>query len=134
IMKNLTVLKFVCLMLVFFAWMASPTESAAQEIVHDEVDEMPVPPGGIEGLTEYMIKNLKYPKQARKAGIEGKVLVSFVVKSDGSVNAIEVTQGIGVGCYAEAVRVVENSGVWTPDKQGGKAVATQMVLPIQFKL
>lgn len=121
-------------MLVFFAWMASPTESAAQEIVHDEVDEMPVPPGGIEGLTEYMIKNLKYPKQARKAGIEGKVLVSFVVKSDGSVSAIQVTQGIGAGCDAEAVRVVENSGVWTPGKQGGKAVATQMVLPIQFKL
>src|SRR5690606_41695622 len=114
--------------------MINPAESKAQETVHNTVDEMPIPPGGIEGLTEYMIKNLKYPKQARKAGIEGKVLVSFVVKSDGSLSAIQVIQGIGAGCDAEAVRVVEKSGVWTPGKQGGKAVATQMVLPIQFKL
>ncbi|WP_026970004.1 energy transducer TonB [Algoriphagus terrigena] len=133
-MKNQAVSKLLCMMLVAMAWMINPVETNAQETVHDSVDEMPVPPGGIEGLTDYMIKNLKYPKQARKAGIEGKVLVSFVVKSDGTVSAIEVTQGIGGGCDAEAVRMVENSGVWTPGKQGGVAVATQMVLPIQFKL
>lgn len=133
-MKNPVVSKLLCLMLLAMAWMINPTESNAQETIHDRVDEMPIPPGGINGLTDYMVKNLKYPKQARKAGIEGKVLISFVVRSDGSVSAIEVQQGIGGGCDAEAVRMVENSGIWTPGKQGGKAVATQMVLPIQFKL
>ncbi len=133
-MKNPVVSKLLCLMLLAMAWMINPTESNAQETIHDQVDEMPIPPGGINGLTDYMVKNLKYPKQARKAGIEGKVLISFVVRSDGSVSAIEVQQGIGGGCDAEAVRMVENSGIWTPGKQGGKAVATQMVLPIQFKL
>lgn len=133
-MKNQSVYKLLCLMLLLMAWMFNPIETKAQETVHDTVDEMPVPPGGVAGLTDYMIKNLKYPKQARKAGIEGRVLVSFVVKSDGSVSAIEVTEGIGGGCDAEAVRMVENSGVWTPGKQGGEAVATRMVLPIQFKL
>jgi protein TonB len=131
-MKNK--LGFLLCALLFMGCMTVSNQAFSQEKVETQVDEMPVPPGGVAGLTDYMIKNLKYPKQARKAGIEGKVLVSFVVKSDGTVSAIEVTQGIGGGCDAEAVRMVENSGVWTPGKQGGKAVATQMVLPIQFKL
>ena len=133
-MKIQSLTKLLVLMLLVMAWMINPAESKAQETVHNTVDEMPIPPGGIDGLTDYLIKNLEYPKQARKAGIEGKVLVSFVVESDGSVSAIEVTEGIGGGCDAEAVRMVENSGTWTPGKLEGKAVATQMVLPIQFKL
>jgi protein TonB len=60
--------------------------------------------------------------------------VSFVVKSDGTVDAIKVVQGIGGGCDEEAMRVVQNSGSWTPGKIEGKAVATKMILPIQFKM
>lgn len=133
-MKNNSVIKLLCLMLILFAWMANPIELQAQEVVHDKVDEMPVPPGGMEGLTDYMVKNLKYPKDARKAGIEGKVMVTFVVRADGSVTNSEIIQGIGKGCDEEALRVVDNFGTWTPGKLDGKAVATQMVLPIQFKL
>ncbi|OOG72818.1 energy transducer TonB [Algoriphagus sp. A40] len=133
-MKNNSVTKLLCLMLLIFAWMAYPIELQAQETVHDKVDEMPVPPGGMEGLTDYMIKTLKYPKDARKAGIEGKVMVTFVVRADGTVTNSEILQGIGKSCDEEALRVVDNFGTWTPGKLDGKAVATQMVLPIQFKL
>jgi len=133
-MKNQAVSKLLCIMLVVMAWMINPVETNAQETVHDKVDEMPVPPGGMEGLTDYMIKNLKYPKDARKAGTEGKVMVTFVVRADGSVTNSEILQGIGKGCDEEALRVVDNLGTWTPGKLEGKAVATQMVLPIQFKL
>ena len=107
---------------------------SAQETVHKQVDEMPVPPGGMEGFTKYMIENLKYPASAKEATIEGMVMVTFVVKSDGSVDAIEVLRGIGGGCDEEAVRVVAESGKWTPGKMDGKAVNTQMTLPIKFKL
>jgi TonB family protein len=132
-MKNQAVSKLLCMMLVVMAWMINPVETHAQEIVHDEVDEMPVPPGGMAGLTDYMIKNLKYPKDARKAGIEGKVMVTFVVRADGSVSKSEILQGIDGSCDEEALRVVDRMGTWTPGKLKGKAVATQMVLPIQFK-
>ena len=109
-------------------------EANAQETVQKQVDEMPVPPGGMEGFTKYMIENLNYPASAKDAKIEGMVMVTFVVKSDGSVSNIEVLRGIGGGCDQEAVRVVAESGKWTPGKNGGKAVSTQMTLPVQFKL
>ena len=133
-MKNQTPIKFLMLLLVICAWMAAPSAVYAQETVQKEVDEMPVPPGGIEGFTNYMIQNLKYPVTAKDAKIEGMVMITFVVKSDGSVDAVEVLRGIGGGCDEEAVRVVKNSGIWTPGKKEGKAVAAQMTLPVQFKM
>ncbi len=117
------------LSLVFFA-----TESTAQTTVEKQVDEMPVPPGGMQGFTKYMIENLKYPAAAKEQKIEGMVMVTFVVKADGSVSDPKILRGIGAGCDEEALRVVENSGTWTAGIKDGKAVATQMTLPVQFKL
>lgn len=110
------------------------SEASAQETVHKQVDEMPVPPGGKDGFIQYMIQNLKYPEAAKENGIEGMVMVTFVVKSDGSVENIEVIKGIGGGCDEEALRVVAESGKWTPGKLDGKTVNTQMTLPVQFRL
>ncbi|WP_051287286.1 energy transducer TonB [Algoriphagus mannitolivorans] len=109
-------------------------EAKAQETVHKKVDEMPVPPGGMPGFTQYMIDNLKYPETAKEKGIEGLVLVAFVVKSDGSVENIEIIRGIGAGCDEEAKRIVAESGKWTPGRLDGESVNTQMTLPIKFKL
>jgi protein TonB len=95
---------------------------------------MAAPPGGITGLTNYMIQNLKYPTAAKEAKVQGMVVVSFVVDAEGNVGSIEVLRGIGTGCDEEAVRVISNSGIWTPAKKEGKAVATKMTLPVQFKL
>lgn len=106
----------------------------AQETVHKQVEEMPSPPGGMQGFTQYMIDNLKYPEAAKEANIQGMVMVTFVVRADGSVDTIEVLRGIGGGCDEEAVRVVAESGKWTPGKKEGKAVNTQITLPIQFKM
>lgn len=106
----------------------------AQEIVKSTVDEMPVPPGGITGLTNYMIQNLTYPSAAKEANVQGMVVVSFIVTAEGKVEQVEVLRGIGSGCDEEAVRVISNSGIWTPGKNGGNAVAVKMTLPVQFKL
>ncbi len=106
----------------------------AQEIVKSTVDEMPVPPGGITGLTNYMIQNLTYPSAAKEANVQGMVVVSFIVTAEGKVENVEVLRGIGSGCDEEAVRVISNSGIWTPGKNGGNAVAVKMTLPVQFKL
>ncbi len=135
-MKNLLKLGIARAMLFAFSISVGITETLAQtqEEVHKEVDKMPVPPGGMEGFTKYMIDNLKYPTLAKENKTEGMVMVTFVVLADGSVSTPEILRGIGSGCDEEALRVVANSGTWTPAKKDGKAVATRMTLPVQFKM
>lgn len=132
-MKNQSLPKFMLVFMFLFAWMAIPSEVKAQE-VNEEVDEMPVPPGGMDGWIKHMTENLKYPQAARDGKVEGMVVLTFVVKADGSVSDVEIQRGIGAGCNEEAKRVVEISPKWTPGKIGGKAVNTRMTLPINFKL
>jgi len=131
-MKTLLRIAFFSLVLgISFAFNATVQ---AQETVNSTVDEMPVPPGGIAGLTNYMIQNLKYPTAAKEAKVQGMVVISFIVTSEGKVENVEVLRGIGSGCDEEAVRVISQSGTWTPAKKEGKTVATKMTLPVQFKL
>lgn len=133
-MKNSILIKSFFAFLLFVGISSFSVEVSAQETVHKQVDELPVPPGGMPGFTQYMIDNLKYPETAKEKGIEGLVVVAFVVKSDGSVENIEIIRGIGAGCDEEASRIIAESGKWTPGKMDGKAVNTQMTLPIKFKL
>lgn len=109
------------------------TESAPDE-VFDVVEESPSPVGGIEGWIDYLVKNLEYPKEARQAGVEGMVLVSFIVNTDGSLSDAFVEKGIGSGCDEEALRVINQAPKWNPGKQGDKEVRVRMRLPINFKL
>lgn len=113
-------------------------EEPAEEEVADEiftiVETQPVPSGGSDGFYRYVQKNLKYPHQARRMGIEGKVFVQFVVQKDGTINQVKILRGIGAGCDEEAIRVIKISPKWTPGKQRGKAVNVRMVLPITFRM
>jgi protein TonB len=106
----------------------------AEATIHQEADEMPIPPGGMEGWVKYFRENLKYPETAKKNGIEGMVMLSFIVRSDGSVTDVEVLRGIGGGCDEEAMRLLANSPKWTPGKKENKPVDVEMKLPVQFKL
>jgi protein TonB len=129
-----TLLRIAFFSLVLGISLAFNATVQAQETVNSTVDEMPVPPGGIAGLTNYMIQNLKYPTAAKEAKVQGMVVISFIVTSEGKVENVEVLRGIGSGCDEEAVRVISQSGAWTPAKKEGKTVATKMTLPVQFKL
>ncbi|GAA0879979.1 hypothetical protein GCM10009119_29490 [Algoriphagus jejuensis] len=102
--------------------------------VFDIVEEQPNPAGGMAGWNMYLSKNLQYPYQARRMGIEGTVIVVFEIQKDGSVRNVEVLRGIGGGADEEALRVVINSPKWEPGRQRGQAVNTRMRLPIRFKL
>ena len=97
------------------------------------VEETAVPIGGISAFYEYVLGKLKYPAQARRMEIEGKVFVEFVVEKDGSITDVKAIKGIGAGCDEEAIRVVSESPKWKPAKQRGKSVRQRMVLPITFK-
>jgi protein TonB len=133
-MKINTMLRFAFFSLVLGVGLSLSTVAQAQETVKTQVDEMAAPPGGMGGFTEYMMKNLTYPTAAKEVGTQGMVVVSFVVDAEGKVGSVEVLRSIGNGCDEEAVRVISNSGTWTPAKIGGKAVASKMTLPVQFKL
>ncbi len=100
----------------------------------DLVDTPPSPVGGLEAWSRHLSENLTYPTSARMKGIQGTVLVSFIVNTDGTIEAIELVQGIGGGCDEEAIRTIKISPNWTPGMIKGKAVRTRMKIPIRFKL
>jgi protein TonB len=134
-MKTKLIITALLTVALFYAFPSNAQEtSKSKETVHQEVDEMPVPPGGMEGWINYFKNNLKYPEAAKKNGIEGMVMLSFIVRSDGSVSDVAVLRGIGGGCDEEAKRLLANSPKWTPGKKENKPVDVEMKLPVQFKL
>ncbi len=82
----------------------------------------------------YISKHLRYPDAARSAGIEGQVMIEFVVNEDGSVSNARVVRGIGGGCDEEALRMVNSMPKWKPGKQNGMPVKVIFALPIKFVL
>ena len=95
---------------------------------------MPEYPGGMSELFKFMGNNIKYPEQAKKKNIEGKVYVSFTIEKDGSITNIHILNGIGGGCDKESIRVVNNMPKWTPGENNGQKVRVEYTLPINYKL
>ncbi len=92
------------------------------------------PEDGFALFYKDIANRMKYPAQARRMQIEGRVFVEFVINRDGSITEIKVIKGIGGECDEEAVRVLKSSPRWKPAKQRGVPVRQRMVLPITFKL
>jgi len=98
------------------------------------VENMPQFPGGSEALIDYMRKNVKYPEAAKKKGVQGIVVVSFIVEKDGSIGDSKILKAVGNGFDQEAMRVVNEMPKWKPGTQNGKTVRVQFTLPVSFKL
>lgn len=98
------------------------------------VEKNPEFPGGVHELYKYLRETINYPDSAKIAGIQGKVLVSFVVRETGKIDSVKVLRGIGGGCDEEALKVLKAMPDWIPGKQRNQPVNVQMVLPIEFKL
>ena len=112
-----------------------------QEVEKEDVDqifsiveEQATYKGGLASFYEFVGKKIKYPAQAKRMNIEGKVFVEFVIERDGRLTDVKAIKGIGGGCDEEAVRVVMSSPGWNPGKQRGKPVRTRFVIPINFRL
>lgn len=95
---------------------------------------MPEFPGGMAALLAYIQKNLRYPALAREDGIEGKVVIRFIVNTLGEIEGAKVERAVGGGCDKEALRVVNGMPKWKPGKQNGHNVKVYYTLPITFKL
>lgn len=132
--KNVS-LKVVLMMLVLlFSFMTSTAQTKKNNMVFDVVEVMPQYPGGQIAMMKYIMENMKYPKQAMKEGIQGRVAVRFIVEKDGSISDVKPILSVHPLLNKEAVRVVKSMPKWTPGKQNGKPVRVRFNLPIMFKL
>lgn len=111
---------------------AQPEEEEAK--VFDVVEVMPQFPGGPQALFEYLSKNIKYPVVAEENGVQGRVIVTFVVEKDGSITDVQVVKSVDPSLDKEAMRVVKSMPNWIPGKQNGSAVRVKYTVPVTFRL
>jgi len=109
-------------------------EQISQPDVFDKVDEAPQFPGGMAGMMQYLSSNIRYPEDAREAGTQGRVIVSFIVEKDGSISNAKVAKPTYSSLDEEALRVVSAMPNWMPGKQNGQAVRVKYSVPVSFRL
>lgn len=110
-------------------------QSYVEVYEYDYVDIQPQFPGGERGLTNFVNKTREYPYHAYKNHIQGRVLCSFIIGTDGRVNDVRVIRGAGdESLNREAIRVIEKMPKWSVGKVGDHAVPVRIVLPINFRL
>ncbi len=113
---------------------AATQEEGDEGEVFEIVEQNPMFPGGNEALMKWLGKNLKYPASAQENGIQGRVLVQFVVNKDGSIVEPKVLRSVDPALDKEALRVVSAMPKWQPGKQRGKTVRVRFTLPVTFRL
>ena len=111
-----------------------PPKHEEENKVFDVVEEQPSFPGGPAALQRWLRDNMKYPVVAAENGIEGRVIVQFVVGKDGSISGVKVVRPVDQSLDREAVRVVSSMPRWTPGRQNGSSVNVRYTLPVTFKL
>lgn len=114
---------------------AQTTEEEVVELIN-YVEKQPEFPGGTDSMFAFIQRNIRYPEEAKRSGIEGRVFVTFVVEKDGQVSDAKILRDIGGGCGEEAIRVVNIMPKWLPGslRIGGEPARMQFNLPVMFKL
>lgn len=102
--------------------------------VYDLVEQMPTYPGGQSALFQWLSHNIKYPVEAEKHGIQGRVVTQFVVMPDGILDSIKVVNSVDPSLDNEAIRVIRAMPKWNPGMKNGKPVMTRYILPVSFRL
>lgn len=109
------------------------SETTNSDNIYTKVDVLPKFPGGIKEFLKFTAENLKYPKQAKKNGVQGRVFCKFIVEKDGALTNIEIVRGLGSGCDEEALRLLNLSPKWIPGTRNGRPVRVSYVIPIMFQ-
>ena len=102
------------------------------EKIYTTVEQQASFPGGLSALVEWLSANMQYPERARENGVQGKVIVDFVVNADGSIGEVTVEKGVDEDLDNEAIRVVKSMPRWEPGKVDGQAVNCYFRLPLSF--
>ena len=109
-------------------------EEVEEQQIFQVVEEMPEFPGGMAECMKFLSKNIKYPPISAENGIQGRVIVQFVVNQDGSIVDPVVVRGVDSHLDKEALRVIQMMPKWKPGKQRGKAVRVKYTVPVMFRL
>lgn len=132
--KNVSLKVALMMLVLLFSFMTSTAQTKKNNMVFDVVEVMPQFPGGQIAMMKYIMENMKYPEQAMKEGIQGRVTVRFIVEKDGSISDVKPVLSVHPLLNKEAVRVVESMPKWTPGKHNGKPVRVRFNVPVMFKL
>lgn len=132
--KNVSLKVALTMLVLLFSFMTSTAQTKKSNMAYDVVEVMPQYPGGQIAMMKYIMENMKYPKQAMKEGIQGRVTVSFIVEKDGRVSNVRLLHSVQSALDKEAIRVVKSMPKWTPGKHNGKPVRVRFNLPVMFKL
>lgn len=134
----MTALRIVFLLMIIAA--CHSNANTYEEVVYDMDDFQQIPdkfaqyPDGVNGIKNHIVRNLKYPKIAYEKGIEGRVVVSYIVNIHGKVEKVRVVNSVDRKLDKEAVRVIEIMGKWKPAYLNGKAVSVEYKQPFMFKI
>ena len=109
-------------------------EVVLEEKVYEVVEEMPSFPGGQGAMFEFIANNIQYPIVAEENGVQGRVLVSFVIKKDGSLSNVRVVKSVDPALDKEAVRLIKSMPKWSPGKEKGQFVNVKFTVPVTFRL
>lgn len=107
---------------------------SAEEEIYTAVSEMAEYPGGMKAMIEFLTTHIQYPEEAEKKGEQGRVIVKFVIDTNGKVTSPEIVRSVSPLLDKEALRVVSEMPAWTPAKNAGKAVNSYFTLPVSFTL
>lgn len=132
--KNVSLKVALMMFVLLFSFMTSTAQTKKNDMLFSVVEVMPQYPGGQIAMLQYLMKNIKYPEQAMKEGIQGRVTVRFIVEKDGSISDVKPVLSVHPLLNKEAVRVVKSMPKWSPGKHNGKPVRVRFNLPVMFKL
>lgn len=133
-MKNKLWLKIILTSIFFIGCFVIGKAQYTDSEIFTEIDEMPEFPGGQAKLMNWLAVNIRYPDAAQQHGVQGRVIVNFVVEKDGSISGVRVLKGVDKDLDAEAIRVVKRMPKWQPGKNNGESVRCYYTLPVTFKL
>lgn len=125
---------FYIMVFLFAASICQAQENKNKDGVYFVVDEMPEYPGGENALKQDLVSLIRYPEEAQKSGIQGKVFVNFVVDEQGKVTDTKIARGVAPLLDKEALRVVGELKTWKPGKHKGEPVKVSYTIPINFAL
>ena len=112
----------------------APADSTAKEEVFMVAEQMPEFPGGMKEMLKFLQENVKYPENAMKNNVQGRVIVQFVIEKDGTPTEFKVLRSVDPDLDAEALRVMKAMPKWKPGMQKGQVVRVKFTVPVSFKL
>lgn len=133
-MKKLILMSMMAVLCLMTANAQKTVVSQSKQNIYDVVEQMPEFPGGMEALINFLSTNIKYPNDAIKQNVGGRVMVMFVVETDGSISNVRVAKRVFPSLDAEAIRVAKTMPKWKPGKEKGRLVRVNYTLPVVFSI